>query len=30
VGQNTDEVLGGLPGYDEARINELKNNGAAG
>ena len=30
LGQNTDEVLSGLLGYDEARINELKNNGAAG
>ena len=30
VGQNTDEVLSGLLGYDETRINELKNNGAAG
>jgi CoA:oxalate CoA-transferase len=30
LGQNTDEVLSGLLGYDEARINDLKNNGAAG
>jgi crotonobetainyl-CoA:carnitine CoA-transferase CaiB-like acyl-CoA transferase len=30
VGQNTDEVLSGLLGYDEARIDELKNKGAAG
>jgi crotonobetainyl-CoA:carnitine CoA-transferase CaiB-like acyl-CoA transferase len=30
VGQNTDEVLSGLLAYYEARIDELKNKGAAG
>ena len=30
IGQNTDEVLNGLLGYDEERIAELKENGAAG
>jgi crotonobetainyl-CoA:carnitine CoA-transferase CaiB-like acyl-CoA transferase len=30
VGQNTDEVLGGLLGYDEEKIARLKNSGAAG
>jgi crotonobetainyl-CoA:carnitine CoA-transferase CaiB-like acyl-CoA transferase len=30
VGQNTDEVLTGILGYDEARIASLKNDGAIG
>jgi len=30
VGQNTHEVLSSLLGYDEARITDLKNMGAAG
>jgi crotonobetainyl-CoA:carnitine CoA-transferase CaiB-like acyl-CoA transferase len=30
LGQDTDEVLGGILGYDDARIAELKQRGAAG
>jgi crotonobetainyl-CoA:carnitine CoA-transferase CaiB-like acyl-CoA transferase len=30
VGQNTDEVLTGLLGYDQAKITALKNEGAIG